>query len=488
MEKKSHNLWQKRFFKLSTRFVEGQGHSYTLIWYKKKGDSAANSIDCSKITYMPLYKYLLRKQKAKKKSYFLISLFYLISGMVLRDSPRAIAFLPVKGKLVLAQEADEMEDASIPVVQSKDPEKKSSGMGIGSISGFKKALDMSNEQHFGFALHTSLAGEDGDKDIILRTTNVDELLQWMNALGDAVGMDYDPEIGEWSREAREIRMEEVFRIQEEEKERKRQEEEVKIARQQELLRLSQEQRQEEERRRLEELEEKARLAAEEKVRKAEEDNRRAQEEFRMAQEKIEKQRKLAEREARLRQQQTEKDEADKRLSEGDKTDDNERSSSNEKTLSPVARARAAAKAKRKSQGGDGVSGSSSSTKKKTEPLKILLVGDSGVGKSCILLRYADDEFSSNFVTTIGIDFKMKEVTVNDTTAKLQIWDTAGQERFRTITASCKLFCKFNIFVVSSVTDDVIIYIRLSRCCWNFSSVRRHKHGEFSEHAKLDAPN
>ena len=69
------------------------------------------------------------------------------------------------------------------------------------------------------------------------------------------------------------------------------------------------------------------------------------------------------------------------------------------------------------------------------PAKILLVGDSGVGKSCILLRYADDDFNASFVTTIGIDFKMKTIKTQGTRLKLQIWDTAGQERFRTITAS-----------------------------------------------------
>ena len=63
------------------------------------------------------------------------------------------------------------------------------------------------------------------------------------------------------------------------------------------------------------------------------------------------------------------------------------------------------------------------------------MGDSGVGKSCILLRYADDDFSASFVSTIGIDFKMKTIKSQGKRLKLQIWDTAGQERFRTITAS-----------------------------------------------------
>lgn len=63
--------------------------------------------------------------------------------------------------------------------------------------------------------------------------------------------------------------------------------------------------------------------------------------------------------------------------------------------------------------------------------KVLLLGDSGCGKTCVMMRYCNNSFSASFITTIGIDFKIK--IVGDT--KLQIWDTAGQERFRTITES-----------------------------------------------------
>lgn len=59
----------------------------------------------------------------------------------------------------------------------------------------------------------------------------------------------------------------------------------------------------------------------------------------------------------------------------------------------------------------------------------------GVGKSCLLLRYSDDSFTSSFITTIGIDFKIKSIMCGDAKVKLQIWDTAGQERFRTITTA-----------------------------------------------------
>merc|ERR1711865_208995 len=67
--------------------------------------------------------------------------------------------------------------------------------------------------------------------------------------------------------------------------------------------------------------------------------------------------------------------------------------------------------------------------------KLLLIGDSGVGKSCLLLRFADDTYAESYISTIGVDFKIKTVSLDGQTIKLQIWDTAGQERFRTITSS-----------------------------------------------------
>jgi Ras-related protein Rab-1A len=66
-------------------------------------------------------------------------------------------------------------------------------------------------------------------------------------------------------------------------------------------------------------------------------------------------------------------------------------------------------------------------------LKYVIVGDSSVGKSCLLLRFADDQFNENHMTTIGVDFRFKTIKSDNKNIKLQIWDTAGQERFRTIT-------------------------------------------------------
>uniref|UniRef100_A0A0G4IEV7 Uncharacterized protein n=1 Tax=Chromera velia CCMP2878 TaxID=1169474 RepID=A0A0G4IEV7_9ALVE len=67
--------------------------------------------------------------------------------------------------------------------------------------------------------------------------------------------------------------------------------------------------------------------------------------------------------------------------------------------------------------------------------KLVLIGDSGVGKSCLLLRFADDSFTDSYITTIGVDFRFRTIQVDDKVIKLQIWDTAGQERFRTITSA-----------------------------------------------------
>ncbi len=65
--------------------------------------------------------------------------------------------------------------------------------------------------------------------------------------------------------------------------------------------------------------------------------------------------------------------------------------------------------------------------------KILLLGDSEVGKSCFLMRYADDVFVDNYITTIGLDYKLKYITLDSgETIKVQLWDTAGQDRYRTI--------------------------------------------------------
>jgi Ras-related protein Rab-1A len=83
--------------------------------------------------------------------------------------------------------------------------------------------------------------------------------------------------------------------------------------------------------------------------------------------------------------------------------------------------------------------------------KILLIGDSSVGKSSLLHRFADHSFSDNYISTIGVDFKIRTVNIDGDQIKLQMWDTAGQERFRAITSSYYRGAH-GIFLVYDITD------------------------------------
>jgi len=73
----------------------------------------------------------------------------------------------------------------------------------------------------------------------------------------------------------------------------------------------------------------------------------------------------------------------------------------------------------------------------TEPqtLRLLVIGDSAVGKSSLLLRWSNDQFNPSHITTIGIDFKVRTIEIRGKPVKLQVWDTAGQDRFKAITVS-----------------------------------------------------
>jgi|JI6StandDraft_1071083.scaffolds.fasta_scaffold103895_1 Ras-related protein Rab-8A len=83
--------------------------------------------------------------------------------------------------------------------------------------------------------------------------------------------------------------------------------------------------------------------------------------------------------------------------------------------------------------------------------KILVVGDVGVGKTNAILRYCNGVFESETLSTLGVDFRFKDIVVDEKRVRLQIWDTAGQERYRTITRSYYSGA-MGIILIYSVTD------------------------------------
>ncbi|EFC37378.1 rab family small GTPase [Naegleria gruberi] len=84
--------------------------------------------------------------------------------------------------------------------------------------------------------------------------------------------------------------------------------------------------------------------------------------------------------------------------------------------------------------------------------KILLLGDAGVGKTSLAIKWVDGSFQENYIATIGVDFKKKDVTIDNQMIKLQIWDTAGQERYNTIQATYYRGCA-GVLVVYDMTDS-----------------------------------
>lgn len=95
--------------------------------------------------------------------------------------------------------------------------------------------------------------------------------------------------------------------------------------------------------------------------------------------------------------------------------------------------------------------------------KVSIIGDSGVGKSSLLVKYTDDVFNQQFNSTIGVDFRSKIFKYGDKNIKLQIWDTTGQERFRPIVSNFYAECNGIIIVydVSNRTsfNNVISWLR-----------------------------
>ncbi|CAD8169910.1 unnamed protein product [Paramecium octaurelia] len=102
--------------------------------------------------------------------------------------------------------------------------------------------------------------------------------------------------------------------------------------------------------------------------------------------------------------------------------------------------------------------------------KLVIIGNSGVGKSSLLLRYTDDTFSENYISTIGVDFKFKTFRLDGKGLKLQIWDTAGQERFRTIT---------NAYYKGA---DAIVLVYDTTCQSSFEEIEKSWIDEIHKHA------
>ncbi|CAK84586.1 unnamed protein product (macronuclear) [Paramecium tetraurelia] len=102
--------------------------------------------------------------------------------------------------------------------------------------------------------------------------------------------------------------------------------------------------------------------------------------------------------------------------------------------------------------------------------KLVIIGNSGVGKSSLLIRYADDKFSENYISTIGVDFKFKTFQLDGKGLKLQIWDTAGQERFRTIT---------NSYYKGA---DAIVLVYDTTCLQSFEEIEKSWLDEIYKHA------
>ncbi|XP_020014256.1 ras-related protein Rab-18 [Castor canadensis] len=94
-------------------------------------------------------------------------------------------------------------------------------------------------------------------------------------------------------------------------------------------------------------------------------------------------------------------------------------------------------------------------------LKILIIGESGMGKSSLLLRFTDDTFDPELAATIGVDFKVKTISVDGNKAKLAIWDTAGQERFRILAPSYYRGAQGVILVYDVTRRDTVV--KLDNC-------------------------
>ena len=85
-------------------------------------------------------------------------------------------------------------------------------------------------------------------------------------------------------------------------------------------------------------------------------------------------------------------------------------------------------------------------------LKLLIVGDSTVGKTNFIMRFISDKFNESYMTTSGIDLKSKDIEIKNKNIRIQIWDTAGQEKYRAITRN--LFLKvLGVLIIYDITNE-----------------------------------
>lgn len=116
--------------------------------------------------------------------------------------------------------------------------------------------------------------------------------------------------------------------------------------------------------------------------------------------------------------------------------------------------------------------------------KILLLGDSNVGKTCIVQRFCDETFVDGYISTIGIDFKQKMIKMDDKQIKLQLWDTAGQERFRALTSAYYRGAMVRHKAFAKRQNHLPNCFLLLSNPGNYRRLRCHQHGIVSAYSLL----
>eukprot|EP00088_Acartia_fossae_P047463 TRINITY_DN5144_c1_g1_i1.p1 TRINITY_DN5144_c1_g1~~TRINITY_DN5144_c1_g1_i1.p1 ORF type:complete len:185 (-),score=32.10 TRINITY_DN5144_c1_g1_i1:506-1060(-) len=109
----------------------------------------------------------------------------------------------------------------------------------------------------------------------------------------------------------------------------------------------------------------------------------------------------------------------------------------------------------------------------TPRAKLVMIGDSGVGKSCLLERFVDKASTNNWISTIGVDIRTIYLNINGRNTKIQVWDTGGQQRYRPVLASC----------YRGALGVVIVFDLTNRT--SFSNIKQWLH-EVDEFSALDA--